>query len=200
MGIRRIDQVWLVGGFLAIALVVTGSWFLLISPKFAEADEVQASADGSGLQLIKLNKEVAALNEQEKQKPTLLRQLHAKQIALPNTYNMPAFVRQLQDIGNEVDVDVSGLTFGTPARAMTVPDAVDLPITLVAKGSPANLSEFLTRLQTGQPRAVLVHAVGLTIAKPGSADPTSANISLSAFCLQTGSAEEKASPEACTAV
>ena len=44
MGMRRIDQIWLAAGLAFIVLLVAGGWFLFISPKFGEADDVNAEA------------------------------------------------------------------------------------------------------------------------------------------------------------
>ena len=60
MAARRANQIWLGGGILAIVAMIAASWFLVISPKFAEGDEVQAQAETTRLQLIKLRKEVAS--------------------------------------------------------------------------------------------------------------------------------------------
>jgi len=186
MGLRRSDRMWLIGGFLAAALLVTAGWFVLISPKFAQADEVRSQAEGASLQLIKLNKEVAALAALEKKKAAYVTQLRAKQAALPTSYDVPAFVRQLQDSGNALNVDISGITVGGPAKSGTVTDVVELPITLAAEGSPANLSTFLTKLQTGQPRAVLINSVNLNLDVAATDQAgTTASIALSAFCLHT---------------
>ncbi len=184
MGMRRTDGMWLIGGFLAAVLLVAAGWFLLISPKFAQADDVRTEADGASLQLMKLNKEVATLAALEKKKSTYVAQLRAKQAALPTSYDVPAFVRQLQDSGTALNVDISGITVGSPAKSGTVSDVVELPITLAAQGTPANLSRFLTKLQTGQPRAVLISSVNLNIPSTDQAS-TTASIALSAFCLHT---------------
>nr|WP_296070438.1 type 4a pilus biogenesis protein PilO [uncultured Actinoplanes sp.] len=181
---RRTDGMWLIGGFLAAVLLVAAGWFLLISPKFAQADDVRTEADGASLQLMKLNKEVATLAALEKKKSTYVAQLRAKQAALPTSYDVPAFVRQLQDSGTALNVDISGITVGSPAKSGTVSDVVELPITLAAQGTPANLSRFLTKLQTGQPRAVLISSVNLNIPSTDQAS-TTASIALSAFCLHT---------------
>jgi Tfp pilus assembly protein PilO len=199
---RRTDQIWIFGGLLAIILVVTGSWFLAISPKFTEADEVQSEADGASLQLIKLNKEVAGLIALEKQKNAYLAKLQASQTALPTAYNyIPAFVRQLQDSGSATNVDITGITVGTKAASPTVTSAIELPITLVAEGSVTQLSDFFVRLQNVQSRAVLVKSVALTEKADDSSDSASAspggataNLTLSAFCLES---KKKAAGQNC---
>jgi type IV pilus assembly protein PilO len=183
MGARRSDRLWLAGGLLAIVAMVAASWFLVISPKFAEVDEVRAETDAAQLQLIKLNKEVAALAAQAKQEKNYKARLRASQAALPSSYHVPAFLRQLQDSGSAVNVQVSGFAVGSPAKSTAVPGAAELPITLNASGTATNLSLFFDRLQNVQSRAVLVSAIGL---EAGDADSGGllASITLKAFCLQ----------------
>jgi Tfp pilus assembly protein PilO len=190
MGMRRIDQVWLGAGLALIVLVVAGGWFLLISPKFGETDDVNAETQSAEIQLTKLNKEVAGLVELEKQRDTYLAQLREKQTALPTTYGMPAFLRQLQATGNALHVDVSQVSVAAPIKSTTVKTAVEVGITLVASGTPANIGRFLTALQNGS-RAVLVKSV-----EPGEADE-GITLSISAFC--TPPTTESTSRDACNA-
>lgn len=192
MGMRRTDQVWLAGGLVLILALIASGWFLFISPKFGEADDVDAEAETAQIQLIKLKKEDAALDEEETKKTTYLAQLKAKQIALPTRYDMPAFVRQLQDTGTKWAVNITQLGVGSPVSSAATPSAVELPITLTAEGDPANLSRFLTALQNGA-RAVFVKSVSIT----SNPDSTQANIMLSAFCVPpTGKTTVKDSCEA----
>ena len=185
MTTRRTDLLWLFGGSLAIILLIAGGWFLVISPKFAEADAVQADADTSGIQLIRLNKDVAALVEEEKQKPTYVAQLKAKRAALPTTKSMTTFVRQLQDSGSALDVDVDGFAVGSPVAVKAVPQAAEISMTLTATATAGNLSRFFTRLQTVQPRAVLIKSISATQNNDGDeADQVLASITLSVFCVE----------------
>ncbi|NMO50883.1 type 4a pilus biogenesis protein PilO [Actinoplanes sp. TBRC 11911] len=189
---RRTDQVWLAGGLVLILALIAGGWFLFISPKFGEADDVDAEADTAQSQLIKLNKENAALDQEEKKKATYVAQLKVKQTALPTRYDMPAFVRQLQDTGTKWDVNITQLGVGSPVSSVSVPSAVELPITLTADGDAADLTKFLTALQSGS-RAVLVKSVAIT----SDTTSTQASILISAFCVPpTGKTTVKDSCEA----
>ncbi len=182
MGARRSDRLWLAGGLVAIVALIAASWFLVISPKFVEGDEVQAEAESTRRQLIKLNKDVAKLAEQAKQKATFQAKLKTSEAALPTSYNIPAFLRQLQDSGSAVNVQVSGFAVTPPVKSQKDPTAAELPITLTAQGSAADLSRFFDRLQNVQSRAVLIESIGL--APAGEAGGLSASIGLTAFCLQ----------------
>ena len=193
MAARRTDQIWLGGGIVAIVVLVVASWLLLISPKFAEADEVQTEADDSLIQLTRLKKEVAALVAQEKKKRTYEAALKDKQKALPSTYDIPVFLRALQDSGNEVNVAVGGFTVGSPETSGTVSSAVELPLSVTVEGSVTDLSRFLVRLQNVQDRAVLLSSVSLSTGAGDDDGTASANLTLTAFCTTAGAE----GPDAC---
>ena len=191
MAARRTDQIWLGGGLVAIVVLVLASWLLLISPKFAEADEVQTQADDTGIQLTRLKKEVAGLVEQEKKKSTYQAALEDKQRALPSTYDIPKFLRALQDSGVRVDVTVGGLTVGSPTASTAVPTAVELPLSVSAEGSVQNISQFLVRLQNVQDRAVLLNSVSISSGE--SSGSVAASLTMTAFCTTAGAT----GPDAC---
>jgi Tfp pilus assembly protein PilO len=189
MGARRGDQIWLVGGLLTIVALVAASWFLVISPKFAQAAGVRADTDTANLQLIQLKKDLAKLAEQEKQRATFEANLRSRKIALPTSYNIPALLRQVQDSGAAVNVEVSGFSVANPAKSAKVPTAVELPINLTAEGTAADLSRFVNRLQNVQTRAVLVTSVSL--GQGADKKKISASLGVTAFCLQPATVTKK---------
>ena len=179
---HRIDRLWLLGGVVVMILLAAGSWFLLISPKNAEADDVRSQAADSAAQLITLKHQVAALKAESAKMASYKAQLKTNQQALPSTSGVPDFLRQLQDSGTAVNVEIGNLSVGAPQPAKGVATVYELPISLGAAGSVADISSFLKRLQEVQPRAVLITSVGLTQSDvtTGAAAMT-ASISLSAF-------------------
>ncbi len=191
MEARRADRIWLIGGIMAIIILVTAAWLLAISPKFAEADTVQTEADDTSIQLTRLKKDVATLKEQNAKKATYQAQLDKLVTNLPETYGMPAFLRSLQDSGQAVDVEVTSLSVGGAVASAKVPSAAELPLSLVATGSIANISKFLVRLQQTQSRAVVLSTVSLSKGgSDGSApDDVTANLTLTAFCTTSDLAD-----------
>jgi Tfp pilus assembly protein PilO len=180
MGARRIDQLWLLGGVVTIIALVAATWFLGVSPVDAEKETLQTQTEDTRGQLTKLNHEIADLSEKKKQLATFKTQLTTKQNALPTKYNTTDFLRQLQITAATVHVEVSGMTVGAPAKSTVVSSAVELPISLTADGTPANLSRFLAQLQTVQPRAVLITMIAVaTGAEPGT---VTATLNLNAYC------------------
>jgi Tfp pilus assembly protein PilO len=181
---HRIDRMWLLGGIVVMLLLVAGSWFLLIAPKNAEADEVRSSAADATAQLIILKHQVAALKAESAKLDSYKTQLQTNQKALPTTSGVPDFLRQLQDSGTAVDVDISNVSVGAPELTKDVAGVYQLPISLSAAGTVADMSAFLNRLQQVQPRAVLLKSVGLTESTDVATGATSmqtASISLLAF-------------------
>jgi type IV pilus assembly protein PilO len=195
MGVRRLDRVWLLGGVVAVLLLVAAGWFLLIGPEFATAGQVQDQAGDEQTELITQKKDLAALQAKYKQVNALKTALKKNQAALPATSGVPAFLRQLQDSGTAVNVDVSLLTVAQPQLSTEVSTVYELPITLTATGSADNLSRFLDRLQKVQARAVLLTSVGLTGGttsdSSGAADPNgmTASLALTAFVSPTSASK-----------
>ncbi|MBM2618917.1 type 4a pilus biogenesis protein PilO [Actinoplanes sp. LDG1-06] len=195
MDVRRTDRIWLIGGIVAIVIIVAAAWLLAISPKFAEADSVQAEADDTSIQLTRLKKEVSALKEQNAKKATYQAQLDKLVTNVPETYGMPVFLRSLQDSGTAVDVKVTDLSVGTALKSDTVNSAVELPLSLNASGSIENIGKFLVRLQQTQSRAVLIDTVSITSDAGDSTDATAAadaitaNLTLTAFCTTSDLAD-----------
>jgi Tfp pilus assembly protein PilO len=172
------DRIWLLGGVVTMIVLIAGGWFLLISPKNAQTDDARSrTADGTA-ELILLKRQAAMLKAENAKLPAYTAQLATNRQALPATSGVPDFMRQLQDSGTAVGVEISGISVGGPQLSKSVPTVYELPISLSAKGSAATLSEFLDRLQNIQPRAVLVVSVTLTSAPPAD---VIASISLLAF-------------------
>lgn len=183
MGARNSDRIWLVGGLLTIVTLVVASWFLVISPKFAQGDNVRGEVETAQIQLLRLNREVAELAALAKQQRSYEAKLRSSRIALPSGDKMPAFLREVQDSATDVGVAVSGFNVAALAKTTSVPSAFELPITLTATGSAANLSKFFNRLQNVQSRAVLISSISLAPSSATTGAELSANISLKAFCL-----------------
>jgi Tfp pilus assembly protein PilO len=188
MGVRNVARVWMLAGIATTVLLAVASWFLLISPKYAEAADVQNQVQDTDAQLVVLRKKIAGLDAQRAQLPKFKAALKANQKALPDDSGVPDFLRQLQASGEKTGVSVSGFSVAAPAQVPTVAGVWQLPITLVATGDPANLGQFLNDLQAVQPRAVLIQSVNFTQSGASSADSsagdaakTSLNLSLMAY-------------------
>jgi Tfp pilus assembly protein PilO len=162
MGARHADRIWMIGGAAVVALLVVASWFLLISPRYTAADDVRAQTEDTQVQLITLRKRINELKKQQADLGSIEAALAKKQKALPADSGVPAFLRQLQDAGTATSVDVTGVSVSTPVQMVNLPTVWSLPITLTAQGTSTALESFLTTLQTGQARAVLIEKANLS--------------------------------------
>lgn len=183
MGALRTDRIWLLGGLLAVVLLATGGWFLLIHPKYVAGGKVRTDVRNGQIELAMLNQQVAKLKSQKAQLGTLTATQIRYQSALPATAttSMPAFLNELQDSGTAVNVDVSGLTQGSPQQSTKLAGVWEVPITMTAAGTAADLSAFLHRLQTVQARAVLVTTASLSGDGSSASGPMTLSLVVTAF-------------------
>lgn len=187
MEARRTERIWLIGGMVAIVLLIAAAWLLAVSPKFAEADEVQAQADDTTIQLTSLRKEVAALKQQNEKKATYQAQLDTLVTNLPETYGMPVLLRSLQDAGVATSVEVSSFSVGATVTSAKTPTAVEVPLSMNIRGTVPDVSKFIVRLQQTQNRAVLINAV--TVSDEDADDQVTTNLTMTAFCTKNDLAD-----------
>jgi type IV pilus assembly protein PilO len=185
MGTRHADRLWIVAGMAVIALMGVATWFLAVSPQRTEAAGLADQTATSRIQADELRARIVKLTADKAGLSALTKALNASKDALPSDSGVPAFLRQLQATGNEVDVEVSGLTVGNPAPDETVPGVWALPIQLTAEGTVAKLGAFLKQLQgSAQKRAVLIGVANLSSGgegATGSTDTWSLNLTVKAF-------------------
>ncbi|WP_433828597.1 type 4a pilus biogenesis protein PilO [Actinoplanes sp. CA-015351] len=181
MTARRIDSIWLIGGLSLMAVLIIASWFMLIKPKYAEADGEREQAGTIAAQVSTLKSKYSQQQKRAENLDQYMTELATYQAALPQSSNnnsIPAFLRELQTLGTKLDVDVSGYSAAEPETSDDAGAVTELPITLNAEGKTTNLSKFLKQLQNTQPRAVLIDSASLTIDSPSEASVT---LGLSAF-------------------
>jgi type IV pilus assembly protein PilO len=162
MGSRYADRLWMVGGFVVIALLAVVTWFLLVDPKSTEVADLADQTDIAQIQAATLRKNIVKLEKDQKNIVKLTATRDALQEALPADSGVPAFLRQLQTSGTDAGVDVSGITVGTPVQDEATPDVWAMQIQLSAEGTAGELDKFLNQLQgSNLKRAVLIEAANL---------------------------------------
>jgi Tfp pilus assembly protein PilO len=185
MGGRHVDRLWIIAGVALVVVLTFASWQFLITPKYAEADDIHGQTETTRVQLVALQRKLSDLRAQSLQLPTYRAALLKNQQALPSDSGVPEFLRQLQASGDKTSVTVSGITVENPMLAKGT-SVYQLPMTLAVQGNPGRLSAFLVQLQNVQPRAVLIDSANLTsqvdsasgISKPGDMQ---LNLALKAF-------------------
>jgi Tfp pilus assembly protein PilO len=182
MGIRRVDRLWLLGGVFAIMVIVAAAYFLAIKPVYTKTAEYQGQVDDSAVTLVSLKHDLADRQAQYKDRAKYIAELTSTQGHLPDSYDIPDFVRAVQSSGTAASVLVSGISVGPPSKVTGADEVVGVSITLTAAGTPANLGKFLDRLQNVQERAVLINSISL--AEGTVAGTQSATLILNAFCTK----------------
>jgi type IV pilus assembly protein PilO len=182
MGTHHANRLWLLAGVLITALLVAVTYFLMVSPTFAEADELATQTETARTQAVNLRKELVKLQNLKKDEKQLTATRDAYRDALPSGSGVPAFLRQLQADGSAVGVNVSGITVGTPEPIESVGGVWSIQIQLVADGTAAELNKFLQQLQgSAQKRAVLIEATTLESDDSGTSKDQRINLTVRAF-------------------
>lgn len=183
MRARHADRIWMIAGAVVILLLGLVSWFLLIRPQEIETDDLTLQTDTARSQANDIRKRIASLKKEQASLPKLRTTLKGYQDALPVDSGVPAFLRQLQAAGTDLDVDVSGITVSSPAEVAQVPGVWALPIQLTVDGTAADLGAFLDQLQgSDQKRAVLIESANLTLTDDSDQDgEMSVSLAVKAF-------------------
>ncbi len=166
------EKLWLPVAIVLAALVAIASWMLLISPVRDATSGLTAQTGSVTAQADQLQQQVTQLQGEQADLPTYVAQLSAARAALPADTGLPTLLRTLQSLGGTTGTSVSALTATAPtlvnadgsAAASATPTAgslYELPVTITAGGTAANLRVFLEKLQREQPRALLISDVHL---------------------------------------
>lgn len=171
MDAHHANRLWIAAGMVVIVLLGVLTWFLAVSPQRTEAAGLADQTATSRTQADELRARIVKLTADKASLGTLTKALNAAQVALPADSGVPSFLRQLQTMEPDVQVDVSNVTVGDPAPEETAPGVWSVQLQLSASGTLAKLGDFLKRLQSStQSRAVLIKAANLSPAGEGGAN------------------------------
>lgn len=183
MGAQRAARLWLLGGVLVIAVLVAATYLLAIKPVYDDKTLKEGQAGDQNLQLVQLKRTLAKLKTQADDINSYTAQLTAKKMQLPDRYDIPAFLGQLQDSDGAVRVDSNSIGVSTPVAVAGESTVVSLPITLTVAGATDELTDFINRLEAVQDRAVLLNSVILDAGNGD--DEATVNLVMTAFCSKT---------------
>src|SRR4051794_36559674 len=99
MRTRHADRLWLIAGLAVVALLVTVTWLLLVSPQRTEAAQLREDTGTAETQAAQLRTRTAKLAAAQAKIGELTRTRNAQAAALPAGSGVPAFLRQLQASG-----------------------------------------------------------------------------------------------------
>jgi type IV pilus assembly protein PilO len=154
---RYADRLWLIGGLLLAALLVTVTYLFLISPQNEQTSSLQDQADTADLKVVTLQQRLIELRKQRSSMPQYQAELERNRAALPSISGLPDFLRQLQSAGNASNVAVNSVIVGAPAEVPGMGARIySLPLTVIAAAPAARLEKFLDQIQQVQPRAILI--------------------------------------------
>lgn len=193
------ERLWmLAGGLVAVIMIVIG-YLAFISPQLSDTDAVDGRVASAKSHNDALQARVDALKAQSQNLSRYEAAAAQARLALPDTSGLSDFLRTLQTIGSQTNTNVVSLNVGapkdvsavasgraasagttttatpapaTPATA-TGPSVYALPITADVEGAVNSLNDFLTQLQSVQPRAVLVSQIAETVGSSSGGTKTS---------------------------
>jgi Tfp pilus assembly protein PilO len=167
------ERLWILGGLVAGLLMLLIGYTMFISPQNSSTSSARSEVSAAQLQNLKLQARIGVLRSEYTQLPKYQSDVRIAQLALPSTSGLPDFLRTLQSIGSSTATNVSALTVGAPTDVSTVAASLPaasagassagsvgrvfaIPITAQVSGTTSQLDQFLTQLQSVQPRAVLI--------------------------------------------
>jgi Tfp pilus assembly protein PilO len=174
MKTTRTQNVALLGTFLLLVVSAVG-WFLLISPRLSEADEISTQAAEVANSNIALQHRYSETLQQATTATSAAADAQALFSTMPQEADLPAVLTQISDAATRAGIkpnDISTITATVPvAVAGSAPDPASgttsgvnlaqMQLSLTVNGKQQQLLDFLTNLQTLD-RAVLITSNELT--------------------------------------
>lgn len=161
---------WSLGTALLCVVLLAASWFLLISPRRADASDIEGQAEGARSQAATLQTQIDELKAQFLTLPAQLKDLDAIQGRMPTKLNMPALLRTIKQQAADSKVVLVSITPGTPVVAtppgVSAPPTpgegtlVSIPLVMEVQGTYSRCVSFLKRMQTGIQRSILITGLG----------------------------------------
>jgi Tfp pilus assembly protein PilO len=182
MGTRAASRLWLLGGILVIAVLIAATYLLAIKPVYDDQTLKETQVDDTNVELVKLRRELAGLKAKSNHLAAYTAELAAKKQQLPDSYDIPNYLRQLQDSDGAVKVDTSSVGVSSPIKVAGSAAVVGVPVTLTAAGKPADLVNWLDRLLHKQSRAALIRSASL---QQNDGTNWTSNVTVTLFCSKT---------------
>lgn len=155
-------------------VVVLLAFFFLISPRRTELADVKAQVEQEQSLTQTLEADLQRLQELQAQEPQLRADLERIRQLVPEEYEVPNFLFQVNTAANQSGVDFLRIT---PELPKTPPEGValaEIRVTLEGRGGYFAIQDFIRRLYA------LDRALRIDLLSLSSADGTAGEISLSA--------------------
>lgn len=167
-------RTWYIGAVAAALVIVLAGWFLLISPKRAEADDLRAQATTQEQANAQLRGQIDTLKAASTGVPAQDAGVAAVAVKIPANPALPTLIRQLNALSVSTDVEIESVAPATPTTMKVDPPTLTgvavgassqatnqlqfITVQITGQGSYYNLERFLKGLEDN-PRAVLVTGV-----------------------------------------
>lgn len=187
---------WSIGTALLCVVLLAASWFLLISPRRAEAADLTQQASSVNAQIGTMQQQLARLRDEYAGLAQQKDELKAIQAQLPPDADVAGLVRDLQDFAGTAGVTLQSITPGTPvvlaadgspdpSATATTGSVISVPLALAVSGQYFEDSLYLKYLQTQMTRSVLITGLSTT---PATASETTTGATPTATSTPTPSA------------
>lgn len=130
-------QQWVALTLVGALAVLAAGWFLLVSPKRADAATLRAQAQEQASKNAALETQLVTLKAQAKDLPKQQAKLAAVSAKIPDVRAMPALIRALTKAAADADVELVSLTPGPTAAGAGVGLATPVAPVVPAAGAPA---------------------------------------------------------------
>lgn len=163
-----------IAGAVVAVLVIAAYAFGFHRPRSDAIAVAKADVEQLQAQQALLKGEIAVLEQVQDRQTELKAALDRLHQLIPSELAQPSMLTQLQGAAAQAGVELTSVTFGTPAppegqAPSTVPGTVlvQMAVTVAVDGRFAAVTELLRRIETEINRAVLVGTVALTEAEDG---------------------------------
>jgi Tfp pilus assembly protein PilO len=161
---------WTVGAVLVSVLILIAGWFLLIAPQRAEVTKLQTETQTQDNNNSAAETELAVLKQQNKDLPEKQAELAALETKIPDSADLPTYIREMQDIGRKAGVDFTSLAPTTPVTmgggtgtggALVPEQLAALNVDMIVTGDYFQITKFMNDLETAE-RYTLVSGYDIT--------------------------------------
>ncbi|HEX5017957.1 MAG TPA: type 4a pilus biogenesis protein PilO [Actinomycetes bacterium] len=112
---------WSFGAVAVAMLLLAGGWFLLISPQRAEVADLKAQTDAQLATNAADRTELEVLKQQNKELPEKQAELAQLRTKIPQSADLPMYIRELQDLSRRAGVALTTMVPSTPITLGTTP-------------------------------------------------------------------------------
>ena len=175
---------WVFGTAIFAVLILIGAWFLAISPKLSAASDEREQTTAQQARVDQLTVLLDGLKHDFENIESFRTQLKDLQVQIPSDQQLSTLNRQLSTIATETSMVVTSFAPSSPVEVVTpgaaaagtvttdgatpaeptgqtattqaVKGFYAIPIDVVVVGTYPNMVAFLDKLQTGNPRLILV--------------------------------------------